>query len=266
MKGLDPQTRLKQELEAGLSEIQYFFDVLSRDDSRLVDEITRIYTNANKEINPEMIKQALRLTTELHKYDDRDSGDPFALHPVEVGYVLTALRKIQKEVVNPELERLVITTGVKEPIIHAGIFHDTKEENPGSTSLIYSVFSNYRYINYVLKLVDVLTPPEIEDTVRKKHELYKQIREFTKEYVQKAAEIIEVVDTLLNLRTVDKMQSKRGLTAKQRQIQFIDDKMDNVAPMAGYIDGSCYFDLKLRQYIEEIAEAQNKLIRDINLN
>ena len=98
-------------------------------------------------------RAALDFARELHRGQRRESDEaPFILHPLEVAALLH-------------------NTGHREPVVAAGILHDSLEDTGASLEDI-----NQRFGSEVVQLVAAMTEdPSIEEFARRKAALRKQI-------------------------------------------------------------------------------------------
>jgi guanosine-3',5'-bis(diphosphate) 3'-pyrophosphohydrolase len=211
----------------------------------------------NPDASLELVEKAYALSKKAHEGQERVSGDPYIIHPVEVGIILA------------ELEMDATT-------IAAGILHDTVED----TILDYKQIKD-EFGEELADLVDGVTKlTKIPYTT--KQEI--QAENFRKMFLAMAKDIrviiIKLADRLHNMRTLKFM-------SKEKQLQKARETMEIYAPIAHrlgihkikweledlsfrYLDEKSYYDLvekiakkrrEREEYIHNIIEdVKNKLI------
>ena len=199
-----------------------------------------------------MIEKAYNVSTKAHEGQERVSGDPYIVHPVEVGCILA------------ELE-------MDDSAIAAGILHDTLEDTTFTYEQIKKQFSTE-----IAELVEGVTKlTKIPYT--SKQEI--QAENFRKMFLAMAKDIrviiIKLGDRLHNMRTLKFM-------AKDKQLQKARETMEIYAPLAHrlgihkikweledlsfrYIDEKAYYDLveKIAKKRKEREEYINNVIEDV---
>ncbi|NLL68305.1 MAG: bifunctional (p)ppGpp synthetase/guanosine-3',5'-bis(diphosphate) 3'-pyrophosphohydrolase [Clostridiaceae bacterium] len=199
-----------------------------------------------------MIEKAYNVSTKAHEGQERVSGDPYIVHPVEVGCILA------------ELE-------MDDSSIAAGILHDTLEDTTFTYEQIKKQFSTE-----IAELVEGVTKlTKIPYT--SKQEI--QAENFRKMFLAMAKDIrviiIKLGDRLHNMRTLKFM-------AKDKQLQKARETMEIYAPLAHrlgihkikweledlsfrYIDEKAYYDLveKIAKKRKEREEYINNVIEDV---
>ncbi|MGI6124648.1 MAG: RelA/SpoT family protein, partial [Acetivibrionales bacterium] len=195
---------------------------------------------------------AYNVSTKAHEGQERVSGDPYIVHPVEVGCILA------------ELE-------MDDSSIAAGILHDTLEDTTFTYEQIKKQFSTE-----IAELVEGVTKlTKIPYT--SKQEI--QAENFRKMFLAMAKDIrviiIKLGDRLHNMRTLKFM-------AKDKQLQKARETMEIYAPLAHrlgihkikweledlsfrYIDEKAYYDLveKIAKKRKEREEYINNVIEDV---
>lgn len=206
--------------------------------------------NSNSDLK--MIEKAYNLSTKAHEGQERVSGDPYIIHPVEVGCILA------------ELE-------MDDNSIAAGILHDTIEDTTFTYENIKKEFNEE-----IAELVDGVTKlTKIPYTT--KQEI--QAENFRKMFLAMAKDIrviiIKLADRLHNMRTLKFM-------ARDKQLIKARETMDIYAPLAHrlgihkikweledlsfrYIDEKSYYDLveKIAKKRKEREEYINNVIEDV---
>jgi GTP pyrophosphokinase len=200
-----------------------------------------------------MIEKAYNISTKAHEGQERVSGDPYIVHPVEVGCILAELEMDDSSIV-------------------AGILHDTLEDTTFTYEEIKKEFSAE-----IAELVEGVTKlTKIPYT--SKQEI--QAENFRKMFLAMAKDIrviiIKLGDRLHNMRTLKFM-------VKDKQLQKARETMEIYAPLAHrlgihkikweledlsfrYLDEKGYYDLveKIAKKRREREEYINNVIEDVN--
>ena len=208
-----------------------------------------------------MIEKAYNISTKAHEGQERVSGDPYIVHPVEVGCILA------------ELE-------MDDNSIAAGILHDTIEDTTFTYEQIKKEFNAE-----IAELVEGVTKlTKIPYT--SKQEI--QAENFRKMFLAMAKDIrviiIKLGDRLHNMRTLKFM-------AKDKQIQKARETMEIYAPLAHrlgihkikweledlsfrYLDEKSYYDLvekiakkrkEREEYINNVIESVRKKTKEVEI-
>ena len=221
----------------------------------MIDQFLRLkelITKYNPNANFDLVEKAYKLSKKAHEGQERVSGDPYIIHPVEVGIILA------------ELEMDVTT-------IAAGILHDTVEDTILNYEEIRAEFGEE-----LANLVDGVTKlTKIPYTT--KQEI--QAENFRKMFLAMAKDIrviiIKLADRLHNMRTLKFM-------SKDKQLEKARETMEIYAPIAHrlgihkikweledlsfrYIDEKNYYDLveKIAKKRREREEYINSVIEDV---
>lgn len=209
----------------------------------MIDEYLRLKELIKKnhpEASLDLVEKAYTLSKKVHEGQERVSGDPYIIHPVEVGIILAEL-------------------GMDVMSIAAGILHDTVEDTIMSIEGIRAEFGEE-----MAELVDGVTKlTKIPYTT--KQEI--QAENFRKMFLAMAKDIrviiIKLADRLHNMRTLKFM-------TKDKQLQKARETMEIYAPIAHrlgihkikweledlsfrYIDEKNYYDL-----VEKIAKKRRE--------
>ncbi len=206
----------------------------------------------NPDANFDLIEKAYNLSTQAHEGQERVSGDPYIIHPVEVGCILA------------ELE-------MDESSIAAGILHDTIEDTTFTYEQIKKEvgFEIAELVEGVTKLTKIpyTTKQEIA------------AENFRKMFLAMAKDIrviiIKLADRLHNMRTLKFM-------TKEKQEQKARETMEIYAPLAHrlgihkikgeledlsfrYTDEKSYYELaeKIAKKRREREEYINNIIEDV---
>ena len=226
------------------------------------EKLKELITKYNPEANLELISKAYEFSKEAHEGQERVSGDPYIIHPVEVGIILA------------ELEMDTTT-------IIAAILHDTVEDTRMSIEQVRAEFGNE-----VAELVDGVTKlTKIPYTTKQEV----QAENFRKMFLAMAKDIrviiIKLADRLHNMRTLKFM-------SKEKQEQKARETLEIYAPLAHrlgihkikweledlsfrYIDEKSYYDLAEKiskkrrerdEYIQHIIEIVREKTREMGIN
>ena len=215
---------------------------------RLKDLIMKYNPNSNLAL----IEKAYNISTKAHEGQERVSGDPYIIHPVEVGCILAELEMDDSSII-------------------AGLLHDTLEDTTFTYDQIKKEFSVE-----IAELVEGVTNlTKIPYT--SKQEI--QAENFRKMFLAMAKDIrviiIKLADRLHNMRTLKFM-------TKEKQLQKARETMEIYAPLAHrlgihkikweledlsfrYLDEKNYYDLveKIAKKRKEREEYINNIIEDV---
>lgn len=215
-------------------------------------KLKEIVKSYKPDANLEMLEKAYNLSETAHQGQERVSGDPYIIHPLEVGIILAQLE-------------------MDESSIAAGILHDTIEDTT------YSYESIRQHLGTeIAELVDGVTKlTNIPYTT--KQEI--QAENFRKMFLAMAKDIrviiIKLADRLHNMRTLKFM-------SREQQLKKARETMDIYAPLAHrlgihkikweledlsfrYLDEKHYYDLveKISKKRREREEYINNIIIDV---
>lgn len=226
------------------------------------ERLKELITKYNPEANLDIISKAYEFSREAHKGQERVSGDPYIIHPLEVGIILA------------ELEMDATT-------IAAGILHDTVEDTRMSIEQVRAEFGNE-----IANLVDGVTKlTKLPYTTKQEV----QAENFRKMFLAMAKDIrviiIKLADRLHNMRTLKFMP-------KEKQLQKARETMEIYAPLAHrlgihkikweledlsfrYLDEKSYYDLaekiakkrrEREEYIQRIIEIVRNKTKEMGIN
>lgn len=165
------------------------------------ETLKELVTKYNPEASLELISKAYEFSREAHEGQERVSGDPYIIHPLEVGIILAEL----------EMDTTAIA---------AGILHDTVEDTRMSIERVSSEFGQE-----VAELVDGVTKlTKIPYTTKQEV----QAENFRKMFLAMAKDIrviiIKLADRLHNMRTLKFM-------TKEKQEQKARETLEIYAPL-----------------------------------
>jgi guanosine-3',5'-bis(diphosphate) 3'-pyrophosphohydrolase len=148
----------------------------------------------NKFLNPEKLSKAYDFAIKAHKYQKRDSGDPYSNHPIAVASILTELK----------LDSATITTG---------LLHDTIEDTHATYKTIKDEFGQE-----IADLVDGVTKISVFEnkaTANSKAENFRKLILATSKDIRVL--LVKLADRLHNMRTIDAIDKfeKRERIAKE---------------------------------------------------
>ncbi len=181
----------------------------------LIPELSEIFLEENFELDEEIIKKGLEFTIQNHLGQYRDSGLPYAVHPVQTATTLTMWGRPQNEVIS-------------------GLGHDVVEDNEGKKDQLYEQIL-LLFGEDVRRNIETVTTHEQDREIRDKKHKARLIK--TVEATGNIAPLfIFCADKLNNLYSGKDMRSKNGFTAKERQKIYAEGIIKKVMPIAKYLD------------------------------
>ena len=202
------------------------------------EDLIKKVKNYNKFLNPETLTKAYNFALNAHKFQKRDSGDPYLIHPVEVANILTDLK----------LDSATIATG---------LLHDTIEDTKTTYKVVEKEFGKE-----VADLVDGVTKiSEIEGKVvanAKAENIRKLILATSKDI---RVLLVKIADRLHNMRTLD------YLINESRKKRIAKETMEIYAPLADRMGMN-----HIRDELEDLSfqklnpEARNLVVNRLSLN
>jgi guanosine-3',5'-bis(diphosphate) 3'-pyrophosphohydrolase len=152
----------------------------------------------NKFLNPEKLSKAYDFAIKAHENQKRDSGDPYANHPIAVASILTELK----------LDSATIATG---------LLHDTIEDTHATYETIKNEFGQE-----VADLVDGVTKISVfenQATSNSKAENFRKLILATSKDIRVL--LVKLADRLHNMRTIDaidKIEKKERIAKETMEI------------------------------------------------
>jgi len=232
------QKQLRCDIEENLDKIASIFCIYKEDDKKitnvLMEEVFKRthpeYFYQNYYLEENKIKNALEYAIKKHRGQYRDSGIPYAVHPVQNGYItaefMSSINTIVTSLLHDVLEEneeTVLQTA-NEIIIRFG-------KDIYSSILGQSVFD--KGIERDQKLADNLwflyRHTDGDDMFRNK-----------------------CADGVTNLYTKKDMKPKNGMTAEQRIMKFCSNARIKLLPMARVLDAKGDIDINLESYILDL--------------
>ena len=233
---LDIQLELREALEASLHDIREVTKLKINDQLILKKEIINIYSELDGSLDRLLLDKALDLGLEAHKGQYRENGDPYIVHPFQVGYIIA---RVAGDI----------------DVITAGILHDAIEENYTRKDDISNKICKYLG-SAPLELVYQVTSKPIENPILKKQLLSEKIEETSRKDRLKKAYLIKVSDRIANLLSLEGLTSKYGVASKYRREIIIADTRKNILQLAKEIDRIYHSDIQLYPYLRDILEEQ----------
>lgn len=188
--------------------------IKSRDIDTLIGAIQSNSINANIET----IKRAYETANEAHKNQQRLSGEPFIVHPMEVAIILANLK-------------------MDDTTIIAALLHDTVEDTPIDINKVKELFGDE-----VALLVDGVTKISSLKKHTKQKEQAETLRKMLLATIQDPRVIIiKLADKLHNMRTI-------MFQPENKQKYIAQEVLDIYAPLAGRLGMS-----QIRSELEDLA-------------
>lgn len=167
-----------------------------------LDHLSNLYLNP---LSSQKIKKAVSFADKAHQGQFRKSGEPFIIHPINVGMILASLK-------------------MDADTIIAGLLHDVVEDCDISLSEVRKEFGKN-----VSKLVDGMTKLlQLDEKLKDQSqaEYFQKMALATAEDVRVV--IIKLADRLHNLKTIEHLP-------RQKQIKKSKETLDLYAPLAHQI-------------------------------
>ncbi len=165
------------------------------------DLINKVKTY-NKFLNPDALSKAYNFALKAHATQQRNSGDPYLIHPVAVANILTDLK----------LDSVTIATG---------LLHDTIEDTNATYKTVKDEFGKE-----VADLVEGVTKiSELEDKAKKnsKAENFRKLILATSKDIRVL--LVKIADRLHNMRTIE------GFKDIEKRKQIAKETMEIYAPL-----------------------------------
>ena len=189
--------------------------------------------NYNKFLNSEVLSKAYDFALNAHKYQKRDSGDPYLIHPVAVADILSDLK----------LDSATIATG---------LLHDTIEDTQTTYLTVEKEFGKE-----VADLVEGVTKiSQLEDKVTKnsKAENFRKLILATSKDIRVL--LVKLADRLHNMRTLGSIDNI------DRKKRIAKETMEIYAPLADRMGMN-----HIRDELEDLSFAElNPEARDLIVN
>ena len=190
-----------------------------------LDHLSNLYLNP---LSSQKIKKAVSFADKAHQGQYRKSGEPFIVHPINVGMILASLK-------------------MDADTIIAGLLHDVVEDCDISLSEVRKEFGRN-----VSKLVDGMTKLlQLDEKLKDQSqaEYFQKMALATAEDVRVV--IIKLADRLHNLKTIEHLP-------RQKQIKKSKETLDLYAPLAHQIG--------MHKMATELEECSFKALHPIRYN
>jgi guanosine-3',5'-bis(diphosphate) 3'-pyrophosphohydrolase len=169
---------------------------------RLLDELLEEVAAYETAVDRELITRAFRYAAEAHEGQQRQSGEPFIMHPVGVAKICAQLR-------------------LDEQTLAAALLHDVVEDTEAELDDVRGEFGDQiaRLVDGVTKLTRV----QFQSREQAEAENYRKMVVAMSEDVRVI--LVKLTDRLHNLRTIEYL-------GKQKQIQKAKEALEVYAPLA----------------------------------
>ena len=200
----------------------------------------------NGNLDTHLVGVAIDLGVYAHEAQNRESGEPYITHPLQVGCILAYI-------------------SADSQTIAAGILHDSVEDTLGArrAEIITRVYAflGRDVLKLVLQVSDVQTYENIFNLI-KDPDLKSLLREFKREVLSEDPKVaaIEVGDGLSNLLTLDGLKPSYDMPAEQRRANSVKTTRERILPFARIVDETYKPSLKIHPYMERLlAQEEAKL-------
>jgi GTP diphosphokinase / guanosine-3',5'-bis(diphosphate) 3'-diphosphatase len=169
---------------------------------RLLDELLEEVATYETAVDRELITRAFRYAAEAHEGQQRQSGEPFIMHPVGVAKICAQLR-------------------LDDQTLAAALLHDVVEDTEAELDDVRGEFGDEiaRLVDGVTKLTRV----QFQSREQAEAENYRKMVVAMSEDVRVI--LVKLTDRLHNLRTIEYL-------GKQKQIQKAKEALEVYAPLA----------------------------------
>jgi len=167
------------------------------------DDLINKVKSYNKFLNPETLGKAYNFALKAHKNQKRQSGDPYAIHPIAVANILTELK----------LDSATIATG---------LLHDTIEDTYATYETIKNEFGKE-----VADLVDGVTKISVFENqaeTNSKAENFRKLILATSKDIRVL--LVKLADRLHNMRTIN------AINVIEKRERIARETMEIYAPLA----------------------------------
>jgi len=167
------------------------------------DDLIKKVKSYNKFLNPDTLSKAYNFAIKAHEDQKRDSGDPYAIHPIAVANILTDLK----------LDSATIATG---------LLHDTIEDTYATYETIKNEFGRE-----VADLVDGVTKISVFENqaiTNSKAENFRKLILATSKDIRVL--LVKLADRLHNMRTID------SIDQNEKKNRIAKETMEIYAPLA----------------------------------
>ena len=202
------------------------------------EELIKKIRSYNSFFNPETLTKAYTFALNAHKYQKRDAGEPYIIHPVAVADILTDLK----------LDTATITTG---------LLHDTIEDTKATYKTVEKEFGKE-----VADLVDGVTKiSQLEGKAisNSKAENFRKLILATSKDIRVL--LVKLADRLHNMRTLNSVPDLKKRIRKSKET------MEIYAPLADRMGMN-----RIRDELEDLSfsilnpEARNLIVDRLSIN
>ncbi len=157
----------------------------------------------NRFLNPETLSKAYTFAVKAHENQKRDSGDPYAIHPIAVANILTELK----------LDSATIATG---------LLHDTIEDTHATYETIKGEFG--KEVADLVEGVTKISVYENQAASTSKAENFRKLILATAKDIRVL--LVKLADRLHNMRTINAIENE------ERKKRIAKETMEIYAPLA----------------------------------
>ena len=171
----------------------------------IIDEVDFLNTiKKNTKITDEaLLLKAYNFAKEAHKFQKRDGGEPYLVHPVEIAIMVSEYKLDENSVI-------------------AGLLHDTVEDTPTTLKDISKNFGEE--VCYLVNGLTKIENAKFQSRTEKNAENFRKLILTTAKDIRVL--IIKLIDVLNNMRTIS------GIKDKERRDRFSSETLMIYVPLA----------------------------------
>jgi len=205
-----------------------------------LDEIVSCLQSHGRKVDPEFLETVHRFSSEMHRNQVRQSGEPYLIHPLNVAWLLADLK-------------------FDQTCVAVGLLHDVLEDTLTTREVLESTFGQE-----IAELVDGVTKISRHEYVRRDEA---QAETFRKMILASAKDIrvilVKLADRLHNMQTLEHLpaESRRRISRETLEIYAPIAHRLGMARVKGDLEDLAFFYL----YPHQFAELHSKIAEKMKL-